>query len=161
MAALFSNTFALVKKTKYFIFCILIYSEAKSLTKGESIPVTSEDLNQNMYTPDDDEWPSCGRDAECDRLVAGFQRIMELSIAEYFTTPVDLDKYPLYAITINYPIDLNTIKVRLENRYYRRVSSIQWDIRHIEANAKKFNEPKSEIVRKAGFITLLLNEFIG
>jgi bromodomain and WD repeat domain-containing protein 1/3 len=113
-----------------------------------------------MYVPQDDEWPSCGRNVELDRILAGLERIMELSIAEYFNSPVDLDAYPHYAIIINYPIDLNMIKERVENQYYRRVNSIQWDVRQIEANARKFNEPKSEIVRNANFITELILEFI-
>ncbi len=35
------------------------------------------------------EWPSCGRDEECNRIFAGLERLMELSIAEYFNHPVD------------------------------------------------------------------------
>ena len=124
------------------------------------MPVTADELKSLIYIPEDYEWPSCLRDSECDRILAGLEHIMELAIAEYFNYPVDLDAYPKYAMVIGYPIDLNTIKQRLENRYYRRVNSIQWDVRHIENNARKFNEKKSDIVRQASLLTELLLEFI-
>ena len=44
---------------------------------------------------------------------------MELSIAEHFLAPVDLNAFPVYAMVIEYPIDLSTIKDRLNNRFYR------------------------------------------
>jgi hypothetical protein len=124
------------------------------------MPVTPDELKSLIYIPVEYEWPSCGRDEECDRILAGLERIMELLIAEYFNYPVDLDAYPHYAIIIGYPIDLNTIKQRLENRYYRRINSIQWDVRIIENNATRFNERKSDIVRQASLLTELLLEFI-
>jgi hypothetical protein len=135
--------------------------KSKSFSKGESLPVTLEELKSLIYIPEDYEWPSCQRDAECDRILAGLEKIMELSIAEYFNYPVDLDSFPHYAKVTGYPIDLNTIKQRLENRYYRRVNSIQWDVRKIESNAVDFNLKKSEIVRHATLLTELLLEFIG
>lgn len=72
-----------------------------------------------MYTPVKGEWPVCGRDAECDRIAHGMESVMQHSIAEQFLTPVDLNTFPIYAIIIEYLIDLTTIKSRLENRFYR------------------------------------------
>ena len=72
-----------------------------------------------MYTPNQGEWPPCGRDLECDRIIRGMETIMEHSVAEPFLTPVDLNVFPIYAIIIEYPMDLTTIKSRLENRFYR------------------------------------------
>lgn len=132
-----------------------------SLKKGKSSSKLDDDVLQWSYEPDIDDWPSCGKDIECERILIGLEKIMELSVAEVFNIPVDLDAYPSYAVSIAYPIDLNTIKQRLENRYYRRINSIQWDVRLIETNACEFNEPDSEIVRKAKFITKLLMEFIS
>jgi bromodomain and WD repeat domain-containing protein 1/3 len=37
---------------------------------------------------------------------------MSLAIAEPFIAPVDLNRYPSYALIVEYPIDLSTIKVR-------------------------------------------------
>lgn len=77
------------------------------------------ELKTLMFTPQDREWGNCDRDTECDRIVKGMEILMEHSIAEMFLTPVDLNSFPSYAITIEYPIDLSTIKSRLENRFYR------------------------------------------
>lgn len=72
-----------------------------------------------MYTPKDSEWPACGRDEECERIIHGMEAIMEHSMAEPFLTPVDLNAFPLYGFVIEYPMDLSTIKARLENHFYR------------------------------------------
>ena len=130
-------------------------------TVAEGAPVTSDELKTLLYKADSDEWPSDGRDVECERILRGLQRIMELSIAELFNYPVDLETFPTYPILIAYPIDLNTIRERIENRYYRRVNSIQWDVRYIESNACEFNEPNTEIVKNAILLTELLLEFIS
>lgn len=127
---------------------------------GGAVPVTPEERNKLCYRPRSNEWPRCGRDTFCERLVQGFSRIMELSIAEPFAVPVDLNAYPLYASVVAYPIDLTTIRTRLENRFYRRVDAIKFDIKFIEMNAKKFNEPDSKIVQKAALLTKLLTRFI-
>ena len=74
--------------------------------------------------------------------------------------PVDLNLYPSYAYVVEYPIDLSTIKARLENRFYRRVTAVQYDVRCIYMNACKFNQPKSDIVRHASIITDLCLEMI-
>ena len=84
-----------------------------------SMPVTPQELKCLMYSPKPSEWPSGGRDVACDRIACGMEQIMELSCAEPFLVPVDLNAFPFYAMVIEYPIDLSTIKARLENRYYR------------------------------------------
>ena len=130
-------------------------------SNGESITVTQEEINDLLYVPNPDEWPVEGREYECQRILIGLEKIMEISLAEHFNYPVDLDAFPMYGIYIQYPIDLNTIKERLENRYYRRTNSIIWDIRKIEQNATTFNDPKSSIVKNAIFLTELLIEFVN
>ncbi|XP_074644765.1 PH-interacting protein-like [Tubulanus polymorphus] len=120
-----------------------------------SVPVTTAELKSLMYTPKYSEWPACGRDAECARISQCIEIIMGLSIAEEFLIPVDLSAYPRYAMEVAYPIDLNTIKERCENHFYRRVTSIQFDVRCIETNAEEFNEPNSAIVKQARIITEL------
>lgn len=74
-----------------------------------------------MYVPERNEWSEFGRDHDCDRIARGLVRIMELSIAENFVAPVDLNLYPSYAIVVEYPMDLGTIKARVQNRFYRYV----------------------------------------
>ena len=128
---------------------------------GGSVPVNSEELKILLHVPKDTEWPSHGRDAECQRIVQGLEQIMELSIAEPFLAPVDLQAFPLYAMIIEYPMDLSLLKARLENRFYRRVTSVQFDVRYIELNTKAFNRPGTEIVQKAKLVTELCLRLIS
>ncbi|KAH8021540.1 hypothetical protein HPB51_015936 [Rhipicephalus microplus] len=128
---------------------------------GGAVPVTFDERRSLVYRPKANEWPRCGRDTCCIRLVNGVSRIMELSIAEPFAAPVDLNAYPMYARIVAYPIDLSTIRARLENRFYRRMDSVRFDVKFLEINAKKFNEPNSKIVQKAVLLTNLLLQFIN
>lgn len=130
-------------------------------SNGESIAVTPEEVRSLLYSPHSEDWPAGDRDTECERILSGLEKIMELSIAEPFNYPVDLDQFPQYALLIGYPIDLNTIKERLENRYYRRLNALEWDIRKIEEDAHAFNESNSSIVRQSTLLTNLLIEFIN
>ncbi|XP_064473415.1 bromodomain and WD repeat-containing protein 3-like [Ornithodoros turicata] len=127
---------------------------------GGAVPVTHDERQSLIYRPRLGEWPRCGRDAFCDRLVQGIDNVMELSIAEPFSVPVDLNAYPMYARVVAYPMDLTTIRTRLENRFYRRAEAVKFDIRFIEVNAKKFNEPQSKIVQKAVLLVRLLSTFL-
>ena len=98
---------------------------------GGSIPVTQEEFNRMIYTPKEGEWPDVGRDAECERIAHGLGAIMTLSIAEHFLAPVDLNAFPAYAMVIEYPVDLSTIKERIENKYYRSVEAVIWGHTHV------------------------------
>lgn len=84
---------------------------AEPVEKGGSIPVTAEEIKAVLYRPRPDEWPLGDRDAACERILMGLDQVMELSVAEPFIAPVDLNRYPSYATVIEYPIDLATIKV--------------------------------------------------
>lgn len=122
---------------------------------GGVIDVQPEERQAMLYAPTGDEWPRGDRDGTCRRIVAGIEAVMRLSIAEPFTTPVDLNAYPSYAFIVDYPIDLQTIKSRFENHFYRRLASAQFDVRYLATNAEKFNESDSHIVRHARIITEL------
>ncbi|XP_067128768.1 bromodomain and WD repeat-containing protein 3 isoform X2 [Centruroides vittatus] len=127
---------------------------------GGSVDITPEERLAMMYSPKDNEWSPRGQVAECNRLIRGLEKIMELSCAESFISPVDLNKYPMYAFVVEYPMDLSTIKARLENHYYRRIQAVKFDVGFIETNAKKFNEPSSRIVQDARIVCELLLHFI-
>ncbi|KAL4232669.1 Bromodomain and WD repeat-containing protein 3 [Mactra antiquata] len=126
-----------------------------------SIKISAEERKSFMYKPKPGEWPAGDIEEECDRIVHGWEKVMEHSIAEPFLTPVDLNVFPSYAMSIEYPMDLNTIKRRLENRFYRRVTALQFDLRYIESNAKTFNEPKSQIVKSVQILCDSLLHFIS
>nr|XP_053636652.1 bromodomain and WD repeat-containing protein 3-like [Cherax quadricarinatus] len=125
-----------------------------------SAAVKQEELEELLYTPQDEEWVGRGPDLECDRISYGLSQIMSLAIAEPFLVPVDLNVYPMYALIIDYPMDLTTIKSRLDNRFYRRINAVQFDVRYIATNTEKFNQKGSNIVRQARIVTELCLELI-
>ncbi|KAK7817115.1 hypothetical protein U0070_001827 [Myodes glareolus] len=127
---------------------------------GTSVPLTDVECRSLIYKPLDGEWGANPRDEECERIVGGINQLMTLDIASAFVAPVDLQAYPMYCTVVAYPTDLSTIKQRLENRFYRRVSSLMWEVRYIEHNTRTFNEPGSPIVKSAKFVTDLLLHFI-
>ncbi|XP_060608929.2 PH-interacting protein isoform X1 [Anolis sagrei] len=127
---------------------------------GTSVPLTSAESRSLIYKPLDGEWGSRSRDDECERIISGINQLMTLDIASAFVAPVDFLAYPMYCTVVAYPTDLSTIKQRLENRFYRRLSSLMWEVRYIEYNTRTFNEPGSPIVKLAKFVTDLLLQFM-
>ncbi|RUS86356.1 hypothetical protein EGW08_005874, partial [Elysia chlorotica] len=127
---------------------------------GGGVDVTQEEYKSLLYVPKKTEWPSCGREDDSQRLVEGIGALMQHSVAEPFIAPVDLQQFPTYAYCVPYPIDLSTIKTRLENGFYRRITALQWDVRLISNNASLFNEAGSRIVTNANALTETLLRFI-
>lgn len=128
---------------------------------GASVPVLPNEIFSMLYKPRAEDWPPVGdRDSECDRISAGFSKVMDMYVAKHFAAPVNLELYPTYASVVKYPMDLSTIKARLANRFYRRLTSVQYDVRRIHINAFKFNLPTSDIVRNSSMITDLCLEII-
>ncbi|XP_021706973.1 PH-interacting protein [Aedes aegypti] len=128
---------------------------------GGAVPVLPEELRATLYQPKTEEWPRGDRDASCRRIIAGLEQVMGLAIADLFLAPVDLNIYPEYAFVVEYPIDLNTIKARFENHFYRRITSAQFDVRYLATNAEKFNESHSNIVKHARIVTDLCLRILG
>ncbi|XP_036898863.1 bromodomain and WD repeat-containing protein 1 isoform X1 [Sturnira hondurensis] len=127
---------------------------------GASISVTSDELEKLLYKPQDGEWGHKSRDEECERIISGIDQLLNLDIAAAFAGPVDLCTYPKYCTVVAYPTDLYTIRMRLVNRFYRRLSALVWEVRYIEHNARTFNEPESVIAQSAKKITDQLLKFI-
>ncbi|XP_073482941.1 PH-interacting protein isoform X2 [Aquarana catesbeiana] len=127
---------------------------------GTSVPLTEIEVRSLLYRTLDGEWGCRSRDEECERIIDGINQLMTLDIASAFVAPVDLQAYPMYSMVVAYPTDLSTIKQRLENRFYRRLSSLMWEVRYIEHNTRTFNEPGSPIVKSAKFVTDILLAFI-
>ncbi|XP_051934298.1 bromodomain and WD repeat-containing protein 3 [Hippocampus zosterae] len=130
-------------------------------TEGGSIPVTAEEMSELMYKPLKGEWGERSRDQECERIVAGIGQLITVEIAAPFSGPVDLIQYPTYCTVIAYPTDLDTIRLRLLNKYYRRLSALIWDVRYIAHNARTFNEPRSKIAHSAKIISNVLQKFVN
>jgi bromodomain and WD repeat domain containing protein 1/3 len=123
--------------------------------KGGSVEVLQEEIQASLYqSMDPESWPPSGdRDIECHRFMEGIEKVMDLSVAEPFLAPVDLNLYPSYALLIAYPVDLTTIKTRLENRFYRSIQALQFDVRYVASNAEKYNQRSSLIVKQANIVT--------
>ncbi|XP_032534046.1 bromodomain and WD repeat-containing protein 1 [Chiroxiphia lanceolata] len=128
---------------------------------GGSVSVTPEEVERLLYKPQEGEWGMKSRDEACERIISGIDQLMTLDISAPFSGPVDLCTYPKYCTVIAYPTDLNTIRTRLANRFYRRISALVWEVRYIESNARTFNEPGSAIARAAKKITTQLLKFIN
>uniref|UniRef100_A0A8C7XAP8 Bromodomain and WD repeat domain containing 1 n=1 Tax=Oryzias sinensis TaxID=183150 RepID=A0A8C7XAP8_9TELE len=127
--------------------------------EGGGIPVTPDEMKELMYKPVPGEWGVRNRDEECERIVAGISQLISLG-ASPFSGPVDLVQYPTYCTVIAYPTDLGTIRLRLMNRFYRRLSALIWDARYIAHNARTFNEPRSKIAHSAKIISNVLQKFV-
>ncbi|XP_053177335.1 bromodomain and WD repeat-containing protein 3 [Scomber japonicus] len=130
-------------------------------TEGGGIPVTAEEMSELMYKTLQGEWGERSRDEECERIIAGIDQLITVEIAAPFSGPVDLVQYPTYCTVIAYPTDLGTIRLRLLNRFYRRLSALIWDARYIAHNARTFNEPRSKIAHSAKLITNVLQKFVN
>ncbi|OXB68605.1 hypothetical protein ASZ78_014252 [Callipepla squamata] len=128
---------------------------------GASVSVTFEEMEKLLYKPQEGEWGMRSRDEACERIISGINQLLTLDISAAFAGPVDLCTYPKYCTVIAYPTDLNTIRTRLANRFYRRISALVWEVRYIESNARTFNEPGSAIARAAKKITTQLLKFIN
>ncbi|XP_061483645.1 bromodomain and WD repeat-containing protein 1 isoform X3 [Rhineura floridana] len=127
---------------------------------GASVSVTAEEMAKLLYKPQKGEWQGRSQGEECERIITGIDQLFTLDISAAFAGPVDLNRYPKYSTVIAYPTDLWTIRMRLVNQFYRRLSALIWEVRCIESNARTFNEPNSAIARSAQKITDQLLEFI-
>uniref|UniRef100_A0A4W5LVQ0 Bromodomain and WD repeat domain containing 3 n=1 Tax=Hucho hucho TaxID=62062 RepID=A0A4W5LVQ0_9TELE len=128
---------------------------------GDGVVVTEEEVKARLYSPQEGEWGTHTRDEDCQRVIFGIDELLTLDLAKAFASPVDLRDYPLYCTVVAYPTDLSTIRRRLENRFYRRISALMWEVRYIEHNARTFNEPQSPIVAAAKVVTDVLLRYIG
>ncbi|XP_041734494.2 bromodomain and WD repeat-containing protein 3 isoform X2 [Coregonus clupeaformis] len=128
---------------------------------GGGVPVTAEEMREVMYKPQTGEWGERSRDDECERIIAGIDQLITVDIVAPFSGPVDIVQYPTYCTVIAFPTDLGTIRLRLMNRFYRRLSALVWDARYIVHNARTFNEPRSKIAHSAKLITDVLLKFIN
>lgn len=127
---------------------------------GLSVPLTEEEHRELLYIPVEGEWGCRSRADECDRIIKAIDQLCTLDVAAPFAFPVDLQAYPTYCTVVAYVTDLSTIRQRLVNRFYRRLSSLMWEVRYIEHNAQTFNEPGAFIVTTAKFVSDLMLQFI-
>ena len=61
-------------------------------------------------------------------------------------------KLPLYPNVIKHPMDLGTISDKLDKSEYSDIFELNKDMKLVWSNAKKFNNPGSNIFMMAGFL---------
>ncbi len=132
---------------------------------GTGVPVMPEEMACTLYQPRAEDWPPGGdRVAECDRIGAATSQVIikNSSLEEFkdktlFSTGYELSYCGTY---IRFMRTSSSIKAQLKNRFYRRVTAVQYDVRYIYTNACKLNQEGSDIVRHASIITDLCMKII-
>ncbi|CAL8120041.1 unnamed protein product [Orchesella dallaii] len=71
--------------------------------------------------------------------------ILELESAKFFMKPVDPASFPDYNAIVKFPMDLGTIRARLENLYYMRAEQFENDLQLIALNAMLYHDEGTEI----------------
>ncbi|XP_024127837.1 bromodomain-containing protein 4 isoform X3 [Oryzias melastigma] len=87
----------------------------------------------------------------CAALVRDMLSKKHAAYAWPFYKPVDVDALGLhdYHDIIKHPMDLSTIKAKLENRQYREPQEFAADVRLMFSNCYKYNPPDHEVVAMA------------
>lgn len=86
---------------------------------------------------------------EIDKMLNIIHRLEIKDVEKDFNCPVDNTIYPSYAEIIKKPMDLNTLKRKLEKRIYKRIDNAFRDLRLIWSNCKTFNNESSAIYKSA------------
>uniref|UniRef100_A0A0N5AL33 Bromo domain-containing protein n=1 Tax=Syphacia muris TaxID=451379 RepID=A0A0N5AL33_9BILA len=123
---------------------------------------TDEELFEYSFMPRlEADWSCCGGADECERkLLNAIEVLLDEDDVKPFCAPVNLEEYPEYSLNVDYPVDLETIAKRAANKYYRRFSSMEQDIKYIAINASTFNEPRSPIVRNSRVLVETLIRYL-
>jgi len=82
------------------------------------------------------------------------KNLMKHRHAWVFNEPVDPVKLgiPQYFEIIKHPMDLGTVKKRLDRGYYTDVSQFAQDVRLVFNNAQQFNKPETDVHKMAGIV---------
>lgn len=71
--------------------------------------------------------------------------VMNHKWAYPFNHPVDILQYKDYPTVVKTPMDLTTIRRKLENEMYRTPEEMAEDMRLVFSNAKLYNPPGSDV----------------
>ena len=113
----------------------------------DRLPVLPSEIVRTLYRPRPEDWGD-DLETECDRISAALGQVMKLAESEPFASPVNANFCP-------YPMDLSTIKKRLDNRFYRRKEAVLFDLSYV------FTKAESNNIRSASIIKNLCLEIIG
>ncbi|RWS30778.1 bromodomain and WD repeat-containing protein 3-like isoform X2 [Leptotrombidium deliense] len=115
------------------------------------VPLFTDELRLFLYSPDEDEWPKCGRDAECKRIAKGLKTVLTTRIGKLFKDS--------HGDTVH-QMNLNVIVNRMEKQYYRRVKSVQFDLKLIKDSVEQWCLDEN-LKQKAIAVLEIIEQFIG
>lgn len=78
----------------------------------------------------DIEWPDNPRgfDGYLERFLEAVRELERKPELRPFISPVNLSKYPEYIRNVDYPVDVDTIMMRMVNRFYRLLNKFNFYI---------------------------------
>lgn len=91
-----------------------------------NMALSDEELEALSYEPSETDWLGEGREQMTQRIMSSMEALCQLSMAGPFVYPVDVQAYPDYWSIVPFPNDLSTIIQKLENKFYRFVTHVQW-----------------------------------
>jgi hypothetical protein len=129
------------------------------ITRKRATISVKEARRRRGWAQDDDDataagrpWPAFPRHLVRDVLGSLLEEIMEYDASTsggMFSKPVPRDEYPEYYDLIKKPMDYGTMKEKLERGEYRSAQAMQKDFVLVMQNCIKFNDPNSDVVKKA------------
>ncbi|ADM12093.1 putative bromodomain-containing transcription factor [Encephalitozoon intestinalis ATCC 50506] len=81
----------------------------------------------------------------CSEVLADLMRPKHKAYNWPFLEPVDAELVPGYYSIIKEPMDMQTIRIKLEQRKYQSTDEFERDLELIVENCKKFNAPGTEV----------------
>ncbi|KAE9256110.1 hypothetical protein PF002_g2036 [Phytophthora fragariae] len=104
-------------------------------------------------------WPLVKGNARCLSTVclAFVNRLLKEEASDLFSRPVDpeLDGCPNYLSVIDHPMDLGTIRSRVEASFYRKWELFKKDVELVWQNCRTFNAPDTMVVQFADLLSQL------
>ncbi|KAG7381741.1 hypothetical protein PHYPSEUDO_005683 [Phytophthora pseudosyringae] len=105
------------------------------------------------------DWSLLKGNARCLSTVclAFVNRLLQEEAADLFSRPVDpvLDGCPNYLSVITHPMDLGTIRSRVEANFYRKWELFKKDVELVWQNCRAFNAPDTLVVQFADLLSKL------
>ena len=133
--------------------------QAKEETRNGDI-VSKEQIKQGNFVPHAAEWNNATRESECIRISEAIDSIIQLEISQSFSKTMELKQYPVHHLDTGYMMNLDLIKSRVENHFYRRIDAIRFDLQHIVKNARELDKSRSKFIRDVTMITHLAERII-
>jgi hypothetical protein len=86
-----------------------------------------------------------------DEFLQIWKAMMGKKDSEFFREPVDWEALQLfdYPVIIKHPMDLTTVKKKLDSGAYKKPSELATDVRLIFHNAMTYNAPNSKVYNMA------------